>query len=77
MSTQISGDFEITHVHLESKVMLITGAMSFALTVAWEASTIWRTASAWSATRPGTCAPALAASSLPTTAQPRCERQSN
>ena len=42
MSTQISGDFEITHVHLESKVMLITGAMSFALTVAWEASTIWR-----------------------------------
>jgi hypothetical protein len=42
MSTQISGDFEITHVHLESKVMLITGAMSFALTVAWEAGTIWR-----------------------------------
>ena len=42
MSTQISGDFEITQVHLESKVMLITGAMSFALTVAWEASTIWR-----------------------------------
>jgi hypothetical protein len=42
MSTQVTGDFEITHVHLESKVMLITGAMSFALTVAWEASTIWR-----------------------------------
>jgi hypothetical protein len=42
MSTQIRGDFEITHVHLESKVMLITGAMSFALTVTWETGTIWR-----------------------------------
>ena len=42
MSTQISGDFGITHVYLESKVRLIAGAMSFALTVAWEAGAIWR-----------------------------------
>jgi hypothetical protein len=42
MSTQISGDFGITHVYLESRVRLIAGAMSFALTVAWEAGTVWR-----------------------------------
>ncbi|HXL92096.1 MAG TPA: hypothetical protein VN969_24415 [Streptosporangiaceae bacterium] len=42
MSTQISGDFGITHVFLESKVRLIVGGMSFALTVAWEAGGVWR-----------------------------------
>ncbi|HXL92536.1 MAG TPA: hypothetical protein VN969_26675 [Streptosporangiaceae bacterium] len=42
MSTQISSDFGITHVYLESRVRPIAGAMSCALTVAWETGNIWR-----------------------------------
>ena len=42
MSTHIGGDFGITHVYLESRVRLIAGAMSCALTVAWETGSIWR-----------------------------------
>ena len=42
MRTQISGNFGITHVYLESCIRFIAGIKSFALTVAWEAGTVWR-----------------------------------
>ena len=60
MSTQKSGGPGITHVCLESRIRFIAGIMSFALTVTWEAATVWRYTLSLASDTPGTRAPDMA-----------------